>query len=212
MVTKMNLEGTTRKALVTAIEELTGLKGIYQKSPTYNFDFGEMKVLRDGSIDCPDDWDLIERLKEKGFCPIEENKPMTLTVEIANTLTETELENLVRLIASKGTLISKVVGADCLEIKTDENKLAFPWFTLTKGNQADETAAYTAFITKMTEMVRKQKRITAKEHPVESEKYAMRCFLLRLGFIGDEYRTARKILLRNLTGSAAWRGGVPDDK
>ncbi len=33
--------------------------------------------------------------------------------------------------------------------------------------------------------------------------HAFRCFLLRLGFIGDEYKTTRKILLRNLTGSYA---------
>lgn len=88
MVTKMNLEGTTRKTMVTAIEELTRLKGIYQKATTYNFDFGEIKVLLDGSIDCPNDCDLIERLKEKDFFPLDEDEPTTLTVEIPNNLTE----------------------------------------------------------------------------------------------------------------------------
>ncbi len=38
----------------------------------------------------------------------------------------------------------------------------------------------------------------------------MRCFLLRLGFIGAEYKGARAILLRNLQGSSAFRdGGKP---
>ena len=36
---------------------------------------------------------------------------------------------------------------------------------------------------------------------------SFRCFLLRLGFIGKEYKTARKILLRNLTGNSAFRYG-----
>ena len=53
-----------------------------------------------------------------------------------------------------------------------------------------------------------QKRITATEKPVDNEKYAFRCFLLRLGFIGNEYKTQRKILLRNLTGSSAFRSGT----
>lgn len=64
----------------------------------------------------------------------------------------------------------------------------------------------------MVEMVKSQKRIIATDKPVESKKYAMRCFLLRFDFIGEEYKTARKILLRNLTGSATWNGGAPVDK
>ena len=41
----------------------------------------------------------------------------------------------------------------------------------------------------------------------DNDKYAFRCFLLRLGFIGSEYKSERKILLRNLTGSSAFRNG-----
>ena len=40
---------------------------------------------------------------------------------------------------------------------------------------------------------------------VENEKYAFRCFLLRLGFIGDDNKTARRILLQNLSGNSAFR-------
>ena len=56
-------------------------------------------------------------------------------------------------------------------------------------------------------MARNQKRISAKEKAVDNEKYTFRCFLLRLGFIGDEYKTTRKILLRNLSGSTAFKAG-----
>jgi hypothetical protein len=45
------------------------------------------------------------------------------------------------------------------------------------------------------------------EKKVDNEKYAFRCFLLRLGFIGAEYKTDRKILLKNLTGSSAFKNG-----
>jgi hypothetical protein len=45
-------------------------------------------------------------------------------------------------------------------------------------------------------------------HTIElDEKYAFRCFLLRLGFIGDEYKKSRKILLKNLSGSSAFKSG-----
>lgn len=54
-------------------------------------------------------------------------------------------------------------------------------------------------------MARNQKRITAKERDTNNDKYAFRCFLLRLGFIGAEYKQERKILLRNLTGSSAFK-------
>ena len=61
-------------------------------------------------------------------------------------------------------------------------------------------------------MARTQKRITAKEKEVDNEKYAFRCFLLRLGFIGAEYKAERKILLRNLSGSSAFKGGNPKEE
>ena len=53
-------------------------------------------------------------------------------------------------------------------------------------------------------MAKEAKRVIAKEAEVESEKYAFRCFLLRLGFIGNEYKMQRKILMRRLSGSAAF--------
>jgi CRISPR/Cas system-associated protein endoribonuclease Cas2 len=45
----------------------------------------------------------------------------------------------------------------------------------------------------------------AVEREVENEKYSFRCFLLKLGFIGDGYKVARKILLSRLEGNSAWR-------
>ncbi len=66
------------------------------------------------------------------------------------------------------------------------------------------------FIAALCEMSRNAKRVTATEKEVENEKYAFRCFLLRLGFIGAEFKAERKILLKNLTGSSAFRNGGAD--
>ena len=57
-------------------------------------------------------------------------------------------------------------------------------------------------------MTMKQKRITAKPKENENEKYAFRCFLLRLGFIGDEYKADRKLLLSKLNGSSSFKNGA----
>lgn len=59
----------------------------------------------------------------------------------------------------------------------------------------------------LCKMSKDQKRISATEKPVDNERYAFRCFLLRLGFIGDEYKTDRKILMRYLPGNSAFKGG-----
>ena len=56
-------------------------------------------------------------------------------------------------------------------------------------------------------MARNQKRITAKEKVTDNDKYAFRCFLLRLGFIGAEFKDERKILLRSLSGNSAFKSG-----
>ena len=70
---------------------------------------------------------------------------------------------------------------------------------------------YMHFITALCDMARNQKRINTCAQKTDNEKYAFRCFLLRLGFIGAEYKTERKILLRNLTGSSAFKGGRSND-
>ena len=42
-------------------------------------------------------------------------------------------------------------------------------------------------------------------HHTATEKNAFRCWMLRLGVIGEEFATAREILLRNMEGNASWR-------
>jgi hypothetical protein len=129
-----------------------------------------------------------------------------LIVEIPRRLMDDKaLANLDRIIEGKGRLIRKAIGADCLEYEVAKDRVRFPWFALTED--AEEAKAYTTFISKLAEQAQTAKRVTLKDKPVENEKYAFRCFLLRLGFIGDEYKEARKVLLKNLTGNGAWKDG-----
>ena len=128
-----------------------------------------------------------------------------LTVEMPrDSFTDAALENLRKLVDAKGSLIKKALAVGSLPIEADGEKVSFPWFSETDSESA---AAYTHFVAALCDMARNQKRITATEKKVENEKYAFRCFLLRLGFIGDEFKTARDILTRRLAGDASFRNG-----
>ena len=56
-------------------------------------------------------------------------------------------------------------------------------------------------------MAVERKRVTSEPKKSENEKYYFRCFLLRLGFSGEEYKGFRKFMMRNLTGNAAFKNG-----
>lgn len=128
-----------------------------------------------------------------------------LTVEIP--LEKVAVGNLTKLLDAKGGLIKKALGIGELPIEVGEDKVSFPWFPELLGT--DEIQAYTHFISALCGMAKNAKRVTAKEKPEENEKYAFRCLLLRLGFIGTEYKAERKILLKNLSGNSSWKNGSP---
>ena len=119
--------------------------------------------------------------------------------------TDEALENLHKLVESKAPLMKKAFLTDELPIIEEEETISFPWFS---NCNADSVTPYTRFIAAICDMAKNQKRITAKPKENENEKYAFRCFLLRLGFIGDEYKTDRKVLLANLDGSSAFKAGA----
>ena len=216
MTTKMNLNGTTRKALVAAIAEITGEKAIYRAMPTCNYDIGDITVTKDGSVICPDESDIITALAEAGFTvesddAAEQNEATDLTVSLPRDgFTDSAIDNLRKLVNAKATLMRKALGADRLDIEVTENTISFPWWDTLPESQ--DTQAYMGFITALCSMAKEAKRVLAKEAEVESEKYAFRCFLLRLGFVGKDTKAERKILLRNLSGHSAFRNKAEEEK
>lgn len=111
------------------------------------------------------------------------------------------MDNLTKLLEAKGRLFKKALGVDDLPVEVRKDTVAFPWFP----DHPDTDTAQTRirFITALCQMSKRQKRVVAKEKDVESEKFAMRTFLLRLGFIGAEYKKDRKTLLKNLSGNSS---------
>ena len=65
-------------------------------------------------------------------------------------------------------------------------------------------SAYTEFVSRLCDLAGKVKRVVPIVTENDNDKYAFRCFLLRLGFIGDEYQKARKVLLKKFTGNSVF--------
>jgi hypothetical protein len=109
-----------------------------------------------------------------------------------------------QIILNKGKLIQKALGSETLDITVTDEKISFPWFMRLPA--PEEISAYTHFIAHLVSLAKNLKRVNATAKEAENEKYAFRCFLLRLGFIGEEYKEARRVLLKNLDGQAAFKG------
>ena len=214
MELKYNVTGARRKELVMAVCEIVGEPLNYKGAPTFAYEVGDFSIDKNGTLSYPVELDselvgkVMDGLSEKGFEFEESETPDQLIIEMPlEGFTEEGLANLEKLIASKAILIKKAIGAEALPIERTETTLKFPWFKLPA--ESDEVAAYSRFIGALCAAAKEQKRVTAREKDVDNEKFAFRVFLNRLGFVGDEYKTARKILLRNLSGNSAFKNGRP---
>lgn len=237
MTYEFNCTGTARKDLVKAISTITGEAAKYQGAPSFAYQVGYINVDKNGNLHMNDHADpevvqnLIDGLAERGFQhtafsyddpqpepemvdellgeePVAEEpatEDFNHVIMNRSLFTDSALENLQKLVDAKAHLIKKSLGVENLPIEIGEETVTFPW--VRTDATPDEFRACVKLIAAMCEMARKQKRVTAKEKPAESDKYAFRCFLLRLGFIGDEYKPERKILLANLSGSSAFKSG-----
>lgn len=215
MTITINAQGAERKRLVQPISDWLGVPAKYCGAPTFNYEVDSFTIDRNGSLSFDDRADsavierLLEHIYDEGFDIDQshtEAEPCGICISMPRSLfTKSNLENLKALIAAKGGLIKKALGVDDLPLEVTDTKVSFPWFPATPT--PDEMNAYDTFICKLCEMARNQSRVNSSEKPVDNEKYAFRCFLLRLGFIGNEYKAARKILLKNLSGSSAFKNG-----
>lgn len=210
-----NVQGTDRKALVSAISEITKLHAVYISGDGRSYAIGDLTVDKDGVLDYSKHDGfihlLVNALAERGFsyepqdgdnAIDEEQSDLCIEVPLEG-FTEATLGNLERLVLSKAALIKKAIDAEALPIERTETTLRYPWFRFDASS--DEVQAYEVFIEKLCATAKERKRIMAVEREVKNEKYTFRCFLLKLGFIGNEYKAARKILLSRLEGDTAWR-------
>ena len=205
-----NVTGPDRKRLVQAIAKILECDAKYLGVPSCAYQVGNYTISKDGILSFDDSSkgeQLIERLCEMGFEAEIEEVTDGLCIELPlKDTTEAAIDNLRRMVGSKATLIKKALGADNLDIEVTDERIRFPWFDRIPEPEVVNAAAH--FIGKMLAAAKSQKRVTAKEKETDNEKYAFRCFLLRLGFIGEEFKETRRTLLQNMTGSAAFRSGA----
>ena len=75
------------------------------------------------------------------------------------------------------------------------------------GIHAGQLKSYIQLCLALSQMAKDVRTASPKPQQNENPKYAMRTWLLRLGFIGEEFATARDFLTRNLSGDTAFRHG-----
>ena len=214
---KIILNETERKPLAALLGEYTNTRPQYLRAPSYGYQIGDLLLTREGNIESPDTLsqaefdELLALLDTSGYCPKETDFHPAQEPEAEATSTEetgltiplenVNVRNLTNLLDAKGFLIKHALHIDDLRFELSEDNISFPWFSELPA--PDEIHAYSTLIAALCKMSKDQKRISATEKPVDNERYAFRCFLLRLGFIGDEYKTDRKILMRYLPGNSA---------
>ena len=231
-----NVTGQERKTLVGAISHELNAPTKYLGAPTFAYEVGGYHIDKTGTVTGKDNLDLEDALHRQGFDAAEReyDEPDSyesglggmgalespeawgfvpaseldeLVIEVPLTgFTPEKLDNLAKLVTAKAPLLMVALGVADLPIQQTDDTLRFPWF---QGNlDGDTVHAYTTLVAKICETAKEKNRITAKEREFDNPKYAMRCWLLSLGFIGDEYKQMRKILLKNLNGNSSYRSRV----
>ena len=193
---RFTLKSKQRPKLAQEIGNILGTAPHYERVPSCAYDIAGYRLDKEGVLHIPEGAeeitkDLILQLRERGFqddaeiteeVPVQQDK---LTIAIPReSLTDTALENLQKITANKQTLFQRAFRMDSTEIEITDEKINFTWFPYTVDG--DDIAAYTQFISRLCDMARDAKRVSSKPTETDNDKYAFRCFLLKLGFIGKE--------------------------
>jgi hypothetical protein len=211
METRFLLEGYKRKDLAKALADILKSEVNYLGMPSMSYRIGNSFLEKDGTFIWgvnflkEDVERIVIELEARGFKTSKDS--FTISLPSAYFSTET-MRKLDRILESKGALIKKALNADRTVALREIETVDFPWFD--RVLDADEARIYTEFISKLCRMARDQKRVLERETVTDNEKYSFRCFLLRLGYIGEEYKEARKMLLKHLDGSSSYRYSKED--
>lgn len=229
----IHFEGATgerRKELVKEVSEAMNGRISYKGAPSFDYEAGSFLIHKDGSVETDDFADpkeigiLLHALRAQGFIPLEgdwnepEDPPAGMELTACMSIPEVDgitlafpkdgmdalsVSNLKRLIEGKGRLIRMALGVEALPVEEAEDVLRFPWLPGTAPSELTEACAL--LIAALIKLAKKQKRVVLTENETDNPKYAFRCFLLRLGFIGDEYKDARKLLMKGIPGNGSTR-------
>ena len=227
---RFGLENGKRRPLANALGEAMNAEVRHLGALTFCFEVGGCLLDRDGLVDIPVEAKPIEvlsKLAAAGFHAerigpgpkTPQEKPMHEETEQAEPAGEGFIisipaqdfsprvrDNLDKLLAAKGGLVMAALGVGRLQYSEDHGYLAFDLYD--SQPEEKELIACAHLLNALYNTAREQVRVTAKaQADIDNPKYAMRCFLLKLGFIGPEYKETRSVLLSRLPGNASFKSG-----
>lgn len=151
--------------------------------------------------------DILHRLECAGAAT-NESTGMTVLLNMAGLESMEKFEsNLGNICKSRGAVLQKAVGrhferlADC-SLLGEKGIVSLPLFPCSLDENA--VRGYLQLSQCIADLAAKSKRIQHKENDSPNEKFLLRTWLVRIGFVGDEYKYARKLLTKNLSGNSAW--------
>lgn len=202
-----------RKQLAHLISEALGETVTYMGAPSFAYRIGGASLDRDWQLDTtslnPGQIKAITAAtRDAGFVVESGNVSGTVGLSLAFPTTgweETTAGKLEALLAAKSPLITKALDISQAPMQVDEEagRVVFAWFTTTPDPEVVEAVSH--LIERMIAYAKTATRINPTPTTAVNEKYAMRCWLLRLGMIGNDTKQARRTLMRNLDGNSAWK-------
>jgi len=228
------VKGTERKIIAQLIGAATNQAATYVGPPSFAYEIGSIAIDRAGTISAPLDEhfeSVLTGLRENG---IEAEGALAITIpqkdhtgvslrNLVNIISSKEKLLNKALGRSRQIIppeIVEAVNAIRLEeaddfaqaikdmstgaISFDFNLKTITFSFYIASLEADTIKAYAALSTALDQQAKQHKYTSFLQKEVDNEKYAFRCFLLRLGFIGEEYKSNRKVLLSKLEGNGAY--------
>ena len=200
------ITGTERKVVAKIIADALGCTATYEGAPSFGYKAGGWSISKREQVSSPamDTSDLVEVatvLTALNTAELTAKEALLITM---HGISESQASILGSVIKSKETLLKKALQTnEFLTVKYEDEEATLPFFTATL--EPDKVSAYLTLAIKLAEFAKTLKYTSAVDRAVDNEKYTFRCFLLRLGFIGEEYKTERKLLLAPMEGNGAYK-------
>ena len=207
-IIKQRVSGQERKVIAAVLGEVMETPVIYAGVPSCAYEVAGWTISKEGFLisplfDAEDASELKTVMDALRIAGVSADEKLEVQI-LAEGTDEAALSNLEQILKSKETLLRKSLDAQGeIAPRLEDGRLVFGFF---KGTiNKDEISACALLSIRIWKLAQVLKRVVAKEQAAENEKYAFRCFLLRLGFIGGQYRMERKVLLARLAGNMAFK-------
>lgn len=215
-----------RKAVMQAIATLLGSQVNYTKAPKFAYETSGWSIDRNSYLISPVidmegggpafHADLMDKLGHQSLTA-EQSLQVAVYPDVYDPA---HLGNIQALLAGKATLLKHAFGNDTAPIAGLVSKevtgdiLAeygldggFAFSSFPPATSGAVVLAALQLSVRVYAQAASQKQVRTKNVPVDNEKYAMRCFLLRIGMMGSDYAITRRELLHRLPGDSSFKNG-----